>query len=116
MRRLAPWTVVLALALVYPLSVIASGTPRFPSRAECVRPALEDGDIEAVFGHFDSMQEASIVRDKALAVGFVGTEVQENACGLVEVAVGAIPTLEVGRAFAEQARTVGFDVTLEQAD
>lgn len=116
MRRLVPWAVVLALALVYPLSVIASGAPRFPSRAECVKPALEDGDIEAVFGYFDSVQEASLVRDKALAVGFQGTEIQANACGVVQVAVGGIPTLEVGRAFAEQARSVGFEVTLVQAD
>jgi hypothetical protein len=107
---------VLALALVYPLAVLASGAPRFPSRAECVRPATEDGDIEAVFGYFDSVQEAAIVRDRALAVGFQGTEVRENACGLVEVAVGGIPTLEVGREFAEQARSVGFEVTLAQAD
>jgi hypothetical protein len=115
-RRLAPWAVVLALALVYPISVIASGAPRFPSRSECVNPALEDGDIEAVFGYFDSVQEASIVRDQALAVGFQGTEIHGNACGRVEVAVGGIPTLEVGREFAEQARSVGFDVTLVQAD
>jgi len=115
-RRLAPWAVVLALALVYPISVLASGAPRFPSRAECVKPALEDGDIEAVFGYFDSVQEASIVRDKALAVGFEGTELQWNGCGRVRVAVGGIPTLEVGRAFAEQALSVGFEVTLVQAD
>jgi hypothetical protein len=56
------------------------------------------------------------VRDKALAVGFQGTEIQANACGVVQVSVGGIPTLEVGRAFAEQARSVGFEVTLVQAD
>ena len=116
MRRLAPWAVVLALALVYPLAVLATGAPRFPSRADCVRPATEDGDIEAVFGYFDSVREASVLRDKALAVGFQGTEVQANACGLVQVSVGGIPTLEVGREFAEQARSVGFEVTLVQAD
>jgi hypothetical protein len=114
--RLAPWAVVLALALVYPISVLASGAPRFPSRAECVRPALQDGDIEAVFGYFESEQEASIVRARALAVGFEGTELQWNGCGRVRVAVGGIPTLEVGRAFVEQARSVGFEVTLVQAD
>ena len=115
-RRLAPWALVLALALVYPLAVLAGGAPRFPSRDECVRPAVEDGDIEAVFGYFDSVQEATVVRDRALAVGFQGTEVQANACGRVQVAVGGITTLEVGRAFAEQARSVGFEVTLVQAD
>lgn len=116
MGRLAPWLVLLALALVYPLAVLATGAPSFPSRTECVQPAHEDGDIEAVFGYYDSVQEASDVRDRALAVGFQGAEVQENACGLVQVSVGGITTLEVGRAFAEQARSVGFEVTLVRAD
>jgi hypothetical protein len=37
-----------------------------------------------------------------------------NGCGRVRVAVGGIPTLDVGSEFVEQARGVGFEVTLEQ--
>ena len=96
--------------------MIASGAPRFPSRAECVKPALEDGDIEAVFGYFDSVQEASHRAGQSTRRRLSRTEIQANACGVVQVAVGGIPTLEVGRAFAEQARSVGFEVTLVQAD
>jgi len=114
-RRLATWAVVFVLALAYPLAVIAGGAPRFPSRDECVRPATEDGDIDAVFGYFDSEREAIVLRDRALGVGFLGTEIQWNGCGRVRVAVGGVPTLDVGHQLAEEARAVGLEVTLEQA-
>jgi hypothetical protein len=115
-RRVAPWVAALALILVYPAYVLATdGGPRFPNRDECVRPATADGDIDAVFGYFDSERDAVVMRDNALGVGFVGTEMAWNGCGRVRVAVGGIPTLEVGREFVEQARGAGFDVTLEQA-
>jgi hypothetical protein len=115
-KRLAPWLVLAALALAYPALVLATeGAPDFPTRDECVVPATRDGDIDAVFGYFDSELEAAEVRDRALEVGFIGTEYAWNGCGRLRVAVGGIPTLEVGHEFAEQARGVGFEVTLEQA-
>jgi hypothetical protein len=107
--------VLVALALVYPLAILAGGMPTFPDRDDCVRPATADGDIDAVFGHFDTESEARVVRDRALGVGFQGTELEWDGCGRVRVAVGGIPTLEVGREFVKQARSVGFEVTLEQA-
>ena len=115
MRHVVPWVAVAALVLAYPVVMLATGDPDFPSRDECVRPATEDGDIDAVFGYFDDELAAASVRDRALEVGFVGTELEWNGCGRVRVAVGGIPTLEVGHEFVEQARGVGFEVTLEQA-
>jgi hypothetical protein len=109
------WLVVVALVLVYPLAMLAGGLPAFPTRSDCVHPATSDGDIDAVFGYFESEREARVLRDRALAVGFQGTELEQDGCGRVRVAVGGIPTLEVGRVFVEQARSVGFEVTLEQA-
>ena len=47
MRRFAPWLLVLAVALAYPLAVLAKGAPPFPSRDGCARPATQDGEIEA---------------------------------------------------------------------
>lgn len=114
-RRLVPLTIVLAVGIAYPLLVLAGGAPRFPSRDECVRPATEDGDIDAVFGYFDSERDAVVVRDRALGAGFRGTEVRLDGCGRARVAVGGVPTLDVGRELVEEARSVGFDVTLEQA-
>jgi len=115
-RYAALWCVVGALLLVYPVVVLTTaGGPTFPSRDECIHPAQTDGDIDAVFGYFDDEIAAAAVRDRALEVGFVGTELAWNGCGRVRVAVGGIPTLDVGREFFEQARRVGFEVTLEQA-
>jgi hypothetical protein len=115
-RRLAPWAILAAVALGYPLAVLAgAGAPSFPTRDDCVLPATGDGDLEAVFGRFDSQWRAGQLRDRALAVGFQGTETKRDACGRVKVYLPGITTLEVGRAFAEQARGAGFEVTLEQA-
>jgi hypothetical protein len=114
-RRIVPWVVVVAVGIAYPLVAVAGGTPLFPSRGDCVRPAAGDGDIDAVFGYFDSEREAVALRDRALEVGFFGTEIEWNGCGRVRVAVGGIPTLDVGRELAEEAHTVGLDITLEQA-
>ena len=115
MRRIVPWLVVAVVVLAYPVVTLARGEPSFPTRDDCVRPATTDGDIDGVFGYFDSEGEAATVRDRALEVGFIGTELAWNGCGRVRVAVGGIPTLAVGRDFVEEAHTVGFDVTLEQA-
>jgi hypothetical protein len=114
-RRILPWFVVAAVVLAYPVATLARGEPSFPTRDDCARPATEDGDIDAVFGYFDSESEAAEVRDHALEVGFIGTEMAWNGCGRVRVAVGGIPTLAVGHEFVEQARGVGFEVTLEEA-
>lgn len=113
MTRFAPWFLVAALALVYPIVTLATGDPTFPERDDCARPAPADGEVDAVFGYFESEAEAVEARDRALEVGFTGTEAEWNGCGRVRVAVGPFPSLQVGREFAEQARGVGLEVTLE---
>lgn len=115
MRRSTAWLVVVAAGLAYPVAVLAGGAPTFPSRDDCARPAVEGAEIEAVFGRFDGEEEAVEVRDRALETGFTGVETQRDGCGRVKVVLHEIPSLEVGREFAEQARAAGFDVTLEQA-
>lgn len=115
MRPIWLWLALVVLALAYPLATVAGGGPRFPTREECVHPATHDGPIDAVFGYVDTEAEANALRDRAVASGFQGTEVAWNGCGRVRVAVGGIPTLEVGREFIAEARSVGFEVTLEQA-
>jgi hypothetical protein len=114
--RRALWLVLVVLVLAYPTLVLTiDGVPSFPSRDDCARPVQAGSGIDAVFGYFDTEGEAVRVRDRALAVGFEGTELAWNGCGRVRVAVGGIPSLEVGRDFAKQARAIGFHVTLEQA-
>jgi hypothetical protein len=115
MTRAAAWAGVVVVVLAYPLVNLAGGAPRLPTRDDCVRTATRDGKIDAVFGYFETELEAAAVRDRALEVGFQGTELLWNGCGRVRVYVSGIPTLEVGREFVDQARTVDFDVTLEQS-
>ena len=114
MTRLVPWLIVAVVAIAYPVLVFAGDGAGFPTRGDCVRPAVADGDIDAVFGYFADEAEAAEMRDRALGVGFQGTEMAWNGCGRVRVAVGGIPTLAVGHDFVEQARAAGFEVTLEQ--
>jgi hypothetical protein len=116
MTRDAPWLLVIALALVYAVVTLATGgSPPFPTRDDCVRDATADGEVDAVFGYFESDVEAVRARDRALEVGFTGTEAARNGCGRVRVAVGPFPSREIGQDFAEQARGVGLEVTLEQS-
>jgi hypothetical protein len=116
MSRTALWLVLVVLVLTYPTLVLAiEGVPGFPSRDDCARPVKAGSGIDAVFGYFDTEADAARVRNRALAVGFDGTELAWNGCGRVRVALADIPSLEVGREFAKQARGAGFDVTLEQA-
>jgi hypothetical protein len=108
------WAIVLVVALAYPLSVLARGTPHFPSREECVHPATEDGDIAAVFGYFDSEHDADVMRDRALSAGFKGPRPRRRlwprpGCGRWD------PVSRRGASTRGEAQSVGLHVTLEQA-
>ena len=113
-NRILPWAILLAAAVVYPLAVVADGRPSFPSRADCIRPAKTDGNLEAVFGRFATSTRAEAVQRRAVEVGFKGTRIESDGCGLLKVTLHGIPTLQVGRAFIAEARTVGFNPRLEQ--
>jgi hypothetical protein len=102
-------------ALGYPLAVIAfAGAPDFPSRDDCMLAPTGEGEYQVVFGYRDSELEARELRDRALAVGFHGTEIARNACGRVGVFVEDIPSREVGAEVIREAHTVGLNPTLEQ--
>jgi hypothetical protein len=113
--RILPWALLLVATLVYPLTVVAGGGPRFPSQAECLHPAKTDGNVEAVFARFGSSDRAEVLLRRVLHAGFKGTQVEPDGCGLLKVTLHGIPTLQVGRDFIAEAETVGFHPTLEQA-
>jgi hypothetical protein len=114
-RRLGPWLIVAGAALAYPLAVLAfSGVPEFPSRADCADPPTGEGELQVVFGYRDSETEALELRDRALEVGFEGTEIYRDACGRVRVAVDDVPSRAVGEEVIREARTVGLEPHLEQ--
>ena len=113
-RRLLPWAIVVIVALAYPLAVLAGGSPAFPSKADCMHVAHADGDLEVVFGRFESAAEATPLLQRVLAAGFKGSQVEPDGCGLLKVAVHGIPTLKVGTQVVAEARSVHLHPTLEQ--
>ena len=115
MRSPALWLVVLVAAIAYPLAVLAGGSPSFPTRDDCSRPAVAGAEIDAVFGRFETVAEADELRNRAVATGLTGTVVERDACGNVVVVQHDIPSIEVGEEFAEEAASVDLEVTLEQA-
>lgn len=74
--------IVLVPLLGYPLVTLAGGSPRFPSRQECVRSPVEGQPVDVVFGRFDDPELAAETRDRVVAVGFIGTEALRTDAGV----------------------------------
>lgn len=113
MHRTVPWAVVLAAGIAYPTAVLAGGGVHLPSRGDCVHVARSDGDLEVVFGRFESMRDASTMLSRVLTAGFKGSQLEPDGCGLLKVAVHGIPTLKVGGQVIDEARSVGLKPSLE---
>lgn len=112
--RFLPWLIVIGAGLLYPVVVVAGGAPRFPTRSECARPARRDGNIDAVFGRFQTRITADRKLRDVLGLGFKGSVVELDDCGVFRVVVHGVPTLRVGADLVAEARKVGLHVTLEQ--
>lgn len=113
MHRAVPWAIALVAGIAYPTVVLARGGVDFPSRADCVHVAHADGDLEVVFGRFESTSDASALLARVLGSGFKGSQLEPDGCGLLKVAVHGIPTLEVGGQVMAEARSVGLTPSLE---
>jgi hypothetical protein len=113
-RYLAPLLVLVA-ALAYPVAVLSGGLPRFPKRADCIHPAKEGVQLEAVFGRFDHRPDAEARLQRVLAAGFKGSKIEPDGCGRLKVDVAGVPNLAVGNDLLAEARKVGIAATLEQA-
>jgi len=114
-RRLLPILLVLAAAIAYPVGIVSGGAPHFPQRSDCVHLSTKDGEIDAVFGRFDKRSDAVARLRVVLGRGFTGSKIEGDGCGRLKIVVHGIPTLEVGRELATEARRVGLNVTLEHA-
>jgi hypothetical protein len=114
--RAALAAVIVAVPLVgYPLVTVLGGSPRFPSRDECVRPAVEGQPVDVVFDRFDDPASAGDLRDRVVAVGFIGTEAVPDGCGRWKVVLERVPTLEIASEVQREAGTVDLAPTLELA-
>lgn len=105
--------VVVVPLVVYPLVALAQGAPGFPTRSECIHPAVEGQPVAVVFGRFADPVSADRLRDRALSVGFQGTEALPDGCGRWKVLVAHVPDVTVGRGVQEEAQKVGLHPTLE---
>jgi len=112
-RLLAATAVASVPLLVYPLAVLVQGLPRFPGEGDCGPPPEEGRPVNVVFDRFDSPVEAEKERERVLAFGFVGTNVEPDDCGRWLVVLGNVPSVEVAREVAEEARSVDLDPALE---
>lgn len=105
--------IVIVPLLGYPIVSVAGGGPRFPTRAECLRPAVEGQRVDVVWGRFDDSVEAEALRERVVAVGFVGTEARPDGCGRWKVVLESIPSIEIAREIVKEAETVDLYPTLE---
>lgn len=112
-RLLAAIAVAAVPLLVYPLTPLVQGLPRFPGDGDCGLPPEEGRPVNVVFGRLDSPVEAEEERERVVGFGFVGTEVEPDDCGRWLVVLGEVPSLEVAREVAEEARSVDLDPALE---
>jgi hypothetical protein len=99
--------------LVYPIVSVAGGGPRFPARAECIQPAVEGRQVDVVWGRFDDSMEADALRERVVAVGFVGTEALPDGCGRWKVELDGVPSIEVAQEVQKEAASVDLRPTLE---
>jgi hypothetical protein len=112
-RRTVAALLAIIAALVYPVAVLSSGSPRFPTRAECIHPAKEGVQLEAVFGRFDHRPDAEARLKKVLGAGFKGSKIEPDGCGRLKVDVAGIPNLSVGHDLLKEVEKVGLTATLE---
>jgi hypothetical protein len=108
-------TGVVVVALVgYPLLALSGGSPRFPTRGECVTVAGGDApDLNVVYGRFDDLQPAEALLADVTRTGFTGAELTLDNCGQWTVAYDAIESYAQGQALADQVRAAGFDAQVE---
>jgi len=117
-RRLALLAalVVAVPLLVYPLTVLASGEPRFPgSRDECARVATgdEQGPLEVVSAHLPSIAAAQTLRDRLAAAGFDDMRVEPDGCGWWKVTTYGFDSGAKARALAAAVRGASFPARVE---
>ena len=92
---------------------LPSGGPRFPSPEDCVLAPVAGQQVRVVFGYRATLPEAIALRDRALEVGFEGTEAAQDGCGRARVSVDGVPSIGVGQEVMAAARTVDLDPSLE---
>lgn len=109
----------LALAIIvvpvvgYVAVALANGAPRFPTRDECIRSPVAGEPVDVVYGRLDDPSSAAALRDRVVAVGFLGVESVPDGCGRWKVVLEAVPSLGIAREVQSEAQSVDLAPTLE---
>jgi hypothetical protein len=101
------------VCVVVPTLGVSSATPTGANSASACGNRVEFvSGLEAVFGRFKTHQQALAYRTRVTGVGFVNANIIEGCDGF-RVVVRGIDTFDTGVDLQEEARRVGFPVTLE---
>ena len=97
---------------IYAAFVVGRRPARPPTAADCHIAPSAGERIDAIFGQDLSYSAAKTLRDRALAVGFQGTAVEQTNCSRFRVVVTGIPARKsVQDDFRREAASVGLSVT-----
>jgi hypothetical protein len=86
-----------------------------PTTIECVQGKDDVGELEAVFGHRRTRADAEALVSRAAASGFVGLQLEPDACGGFEVMLKGFRDRSQADDFVSEAKTHGFDVVIEKS-
>jgi hypothetical protein len=82
---------------------------------ECIQGKDDVGELEVVFGHRRSRGEAEALVSRAAASGFVGLQIEPDACGGFEVMIKGFRDRNQASDFVSEAKSHGFDVGIEKS-
>jgi hypothetical protein len=88
-------------------------TVDYAAAIECIKGKDDVGELEVVFGHPRTRAAAADLVSRAAASGFVGLQLEPDACGGFEVMIHGFQDLDQAQDFVREAKAQGFDVVIE---
>jgi hypothetical protein len=88
-------------------------TVAYDTTVECIKGKDDVGELEVVFGHRRTRAEAAELVSRAAAMGFVGLQLEPDACGGFEVMIHGFQDRAEAEDFVLEAQTHGFDAVIE---
>jgi len=86
-----------------------------PATIECVQGKDDIGELEVIFGHRRTRADAETLVSRAAASGFVGLQLEPDACGGFEVMIKGFRDRNQAEDFVSEAKSHGFDATIEKS-
>ena len=85
----------------------------FHPTVECYQAPDKNGELEVAMGHAPDLDSAKALVSLVASRGFVGAQLEADACGGYEVMMKGFIDKEQANAFAAETYGVGFDAHLE---